>query len=85
MSGTTGMISACAGLVNDFMDEPGMGRMQAFPYNHRTRPSLWRRKRSRRASPHCNLVNLVRSGRKQPQLFAASAGGKARHPFGIED
>jgi len=25
-------------------------------------------------------VNLVRSGRKQPQLFSASAGGKARHP-----
>jgi hypothetical protein len=25
------------------------------------------------------VVNLVRSGRKQPQLFSASAGGKARH------
>ena len=35
----------------------------------------------RRASPHCMLVNLVRSGRKQPQLFCASAGGKARLPF----
>ena len=35
----------------------------------------------RRASPHCMVVNLVRSGRKQPQLFTASAGGKARHPF----
>src|SRR5690348_11278207 len=34
----------------------------------------------RRASPHCMVVNLVRSGRKQPQLFFASAGGKARHP-----
>src|SRR6267142_6770301 len=44
-----------------------------------------RRKRLRRASPHCSLVNLVRSGRKQPQLIAASAGGKARHLFGIED
>ena len=27
------------------------------------------------------VVNLVRSGRKQPQLFSASAGGKARHPL----
>ena len=34
-----------------------------------------------RASPHCRVVNLVRSGRKQPQLFSASAGGKARHPY----
>src|SRR5688500_10799849 len=34
---------------------------------------------TRRASPHCMVVNLVRSGRKQPQLFSASAGGKARH------
>ena len=33
-----------------------------------------------RASPHCTLVNLVRSGRKQPQLVSASAGGLARHP-----
>src|SRR3989338_11088109 len=31
-----------------------------------------------RASPHCRLVNLVRSGRKQPQPITASAGGKAR-------
>jgi len=31
-----------------------------------------------RASPHCRVVNLVRSGRKQPQLLTASAGGKAR-------
>jgi hypothetical protein len=37
--------------------------------------ALWR------ASPHCIVVNLVRSGRKQPQLFSASAGGWARHPF----
>src|SRR5438552_11746877 len=41
--------------------------------------------RLRRATPHCSLVNLVRSGREQPQLVVASAGGKARHPFGIED
>src|SRR6478752_2826020 len=34
----------------------------------------------RRAAPHCMVVNLVRSGRKQPQLFSASAGGTARHP-----
>jgi DNA polymerase III subunit gamma/tau len=27
------------------------------------------------------MVNLVRSGRKQPQLFFASAGGLARHPM----
>ena len=27
------------------------------------------------------VVNLVRSGRKQPQLFFASAGGQARLPF----
>src|SRR5690242_5729380 len=27
------------------------------------------------------VVNLVRSGRKQPQLFSASAGGTARHLF----
>ena len=33
----------------------------------------------RRASPHCSLVNLVRSGRKQPQPVPASAGGQARH------
>ena len=32
----------------------------------------------RRVSPHCRVVNLVRSGRKQPQPFTASAGGKAR-------
>src|SRR3989475_8985795 len=43
------------------------------------------RKRLRRASPHCSLVNRVRSGRKQPQLIVASAGGRARHLFGIED
>src|SRR5215207_1026075 len=35
----------------------------------------------RRAAPHCMVVNLVRSGRKQPQLFSASAGGSARHPY----
>ncbi len=34
-----------------------------------------------RASPHCKVVNLVRSGRKQPQLFSASAGVQARHPL----
>ena len=34
-----------------------------------------------RVSPHCNLVNLVRSGRKQPQPIVASAGGKARLLF----
>src|SRR5712671_261919 len=33
---------------------------------------------SRRASPHRSLVNLVRSGRKQPQPVPASAGGQAR-------
>jgi hypothetical protein len=27
-----------------------------------------------RVSPHCRVVNLVRSGRKQPQLLTASAG-----------
>ena len=31
-----------------------------------------------RVSPHCTMVNLVRSGRKQPQPIGASAGGKAR-------
>src|SRR5690242_6151728 len=30
------------------------------------------------------VVNLVRSGRKQPQLFSASAGGTARHPLFFE-
>lgn len=35
-----------------------------------------------RVSPHCKVVNLVRSGRKQPQLFIVSAGGKARLLFG---
>ena len=34
----------------------------------------------RRVAPHCSVVNLVRSGRKQPQRFTASAGGTARHP-----
>jgi lipid A 3-O-deacylase len=29
------------------------------------------------------VVNLVRSGRKQPQLFSASAGGQARHPISV--
>jgi lipid A 3-O-deacylase len=29
------------------------------------------------------VVNLVRSGRKQPQLFSASAGGQARRPINI--
>ena len=38
-----------------------------------------RRQRQRRASPHCSVVNLVRSGRKQPQPLTASAGGQARH------
>src|SRR5689334_8235284 len=37
----------------------------------------------RRAAPHCMVVNLVRSGRKQPQLFSASAGGPARLPFSL--
>ena len=37
-----------------------------------------------RASPHCMVVNLVRSGRKQPQLFFASAGGRARLPLSRE-
>jgi len=35
----------------------------------------------RRVAPHCGVVNLVRSGRKQPQRFTASAGGTARHPL----
>ena len=39
----------------------------------------------RRASPHCMVVNLVRSGRKQPQLFFASAGGKARHLCSLDE
>ena len=34
---------------------------------------------ARRVSPHRRVVNLVRSGRKQPQLLYVSAGGKARH------
>ena len=33
----------------------------------------------RRVAPHCMVVNLVRSGRKQPKRFSASAGGTARH------
>ena len=33
----------------------------------------------RRVAPHCMVVNLVRSGRKQPQRTSASAGGTARH------
>ena len=33
----------------------------------------------RRVAPHGMVVNLVRSGRKQPQRFSASAGGSARH------
>jgi hypothetical protein len=36
-----------------------------------------------RVSPHCRVVNLVRSGRKQPQLLTASAGGMARLLFGM--
>jgi hypothetical protein len=36
-----------------------------------------------RVSPHCRVVNLVRSGRKQPQLLTVSAGGKARLLFGM--
>ena len=35
---------------------------------------------SRRAAPHRDVVNLVRSGRKQPQPLSASAGGPARLP-----
>ena len=33
----------------------------------------------RRVAPHCMVVNLVRSGRKQPQRIHASAGITARH------
>ena len=33
------------------------------------------------ASPYCMAVNLVRSGRKQPQLFFCKCRGQARHPF----
>jgi len=29
-----------------------------------------------RASPHCGVVNLVRSGRKQPQLFPQVPGAR---------
>jgi len=32
----------------------------------------------RRAPAHCGVVNLVRSGTKQPQPFPASAADKAR-------
>jgi hypothetical protein len=32
----------------------------------------------RRAPAHCGMVNLVRSGTKQPQLFPTSAADKAR-------
>ena len=39
--------------------------------------------RLRRVAPHCMVVNLVRSGRKQPQRFSASAGGTARHPVSL--
>ena len=35
----------------------------------------------RRVAPHCRVVNLVRSGRKQPQRTPASAGITARHLF----
>src|SRR5439155_20550024 len=38
----------------------------------------------RRVAPHCMVVNLVRSGRKQPQLLSASAGGTARHPHRLQ-
>lgn len=37
-----------------------------------------------RVSPHCRVVNLVRSGRKQPQLLTASAGGRTRLLFGVD-
>jgi hypothetical protein len=47
----------------------------------RSNPNLRNHKFQWRASPHCMVVNLVRSGRKQPQLFFASAGVRARHPF----
>ena len=40
-----------------------------------------RRPVQRRVAPHCMVVNLVRSGRKQPKRFSASAGGTARHLF----
>ena len=40
--------------------------------------ALWR------APPHCRVVNLVRSGRKQPKLFSTSAGDQARLPFSFE-
>ena len=46
-------------------------------YNAASRTS---RTDQRRVAPHCTVVNLVRSGRKQPQRFNASAGGTARHP-----
>ena len=43
--------------------------------------ALAARNDQRRVAPHCRVVNLVRSGRKQPQRLTASAGGTARHPM----
>ena len=37
----------------------------------------------RRVAPHCRVVNLVRSGRKQPQRIPVSDGITARHPFWV--
>ncbi len=53
--------------------------LRGFPSTLDSRPSLlkvlWR------ASPHCMVVNLVRSGRKQPKLFSASAGVRLATPI----
>ena len=65
----------------------GVRRERTYGGGARARPSsashlsphasrvLWR------ASPHCMVVNLVRSGRKQPQLFSASAGVRLATPI----
>ena len=49
------------------------------PHRARPAPTATCYYSPRRVSPHRRVVNLVRSGRKQPQLLYASAGGKARH------
>ena len=41
-------------------------------------PPMMRYNSTWRAPAHCGMVNLVRSGTKQPQLFPASAADKAR-------
>jgi len=74
-AGAAGFARGCVALYAARLAPNASRALYASPFTLHSSRFQWR------ASPHCKVVNLVRSGRKQPQLFLASAGVQARHPI----